>query len=142
MKLPAEFKIVALRECPLPDAMQLCDTPDKAVEYWLTHIATSPLFNPECECFGVLLLNTRRKVRGHNLVTIGTMDTLLVHAREVFRVAIMGGSHAIVLMHNLCGAAHKLCYVRHRFMRSGWAPDRKARFDYGPTRFGSSHKWR
>jgi DNA repair protein RadC len=100
MKLPAEFKIVALRECPLPDAMQLCDTPDKAVEYWRTHIATSPLFNPECECFGVLLLNTRRKVRGHNLVTIGTMDTLLVHAREVFRVAIMGGSHAIVLMHN------------------------------------------
>ena len=48
----------------------------------------------------VLLLNTRRRVKGHQLVTIGTMDTVLVHPREVFRVAVVGGAAAIVLMHN------------------------------------------
>jgi len=97
---PHEFKVTALRECPTPDALQLCDTPDKAAEYWRLHVASHPHFNPECECFVVLLLNTRRKVKGHQLVAIGTQDSVLVHAREVFRVAIMAAAHAIVVMHN------------------------------------------
>jgi|GEM_PF-588935 len=95
-----EYKVVALRECPLPDDMQLCDTPEKAAEYWRATIATNPYFNPECECFVVLMLNTRRRVRGHQLVTIGTLDTLLVHPREVFRAAIIAAASAIVVMHN------------------------------------------
>jgi DNA repair protein RadC len=33
-------------------------------------------------------------------VSIGTQDTLLVHAREVFRLAIMTAANAIVLTHN------------------------------------------
>jgi DNA repair protein RadC len=57
-------------------------------------------FNPDCECFVVLLLNTRHRVKGHQLVTIGTMDTILVHSREVFRAAIIAGASAVVLMHN------------------------------------------
>src|SRR5258706_562700 len=56
-----EYKIVALRECPLPESMLMCDTPDKAAEYWRMNVATNPYFNPECECFVVLLLNTRRR---------------------------------------------------------------------------------
>lgn len=97
---PKEFKVTALRECPVPDELLFCDTPDKAADYWRLNIATCPYFNPECECFAVLLLNTRRKVRGHQLVTIGTMDTLLVHPREVFRVAVIASTSAVVLMHN------------------------------------------
>ena len=57
-------------------------------------------FNPECECFVVLLLNTRRRVKGHQLLTIGTLDTILVHPREVFRGAIVAAAAAIVIMHN------------------------------------------
>ena len=37
---------------------------------------------------------------GHQFLTIGTLDTLLVHPREVFRLAIVAASAAIVLMHN------------------------------------------
>lgn len=99
-KLSKEYKVVALRECPLPEDMQLCDQPQKAADYWRSHIETIPYFNPDCECFVVLMLNTRRRVKGHQLVSIGTLDTILVHAREVFRVAIIAGSAAIVLMHN------------------------------------------
>jgi len=97
---PKEFKVVALRDCPTPEHMQLCDTPEQTAEYWRLHIAGSPQFNPECECFVVLLLNTRKRVKGHHLVSIGTMDTVLTHAREVFRIAITGSASAIVLMHN------------------------------------------
>lgn len=97
---PKEFKVTALRECPLPESMQICDTPDKAAEYWRLHIATAPHFNPECECFVVLFLNTRKRVKGHQLLTIGTMDTILVHPREVFRAAIVSAAASVVLMHN------------------------------------------
>lgn len=97
---PCEYKVVALRECPTPENLLLCDTPEKAAEYWRLHIRENPYFNPECECFAVLILNTRRRVKGHHLVSIGTLDTLLVHPREVFRLAIMTSAAAIILMHN------------------------------------------
>jgi antirestriction protein ArdC len=95
-----EFKVVALRDCPLPESMQLCDTPERAADYWRMHVATHPYFDSECECFVVLLLNTRRRVKGHQLISIGTMDTILIHAREVFRCAVIGSAAAVVLMHN------------------------------------------
>jgi DNA repair protein RadC len=99
-KSPKEWKLVALRDCPTPEQMQMCDTPQRAVEYWRLHVATHPYFDSERECFVVLLLNTRRRVRGHHFVSHGTLDTILVHAREVFRVAIVAAASAIVLMHN------------------------------------------
>jgi hypothetical protein len=95
-----EYKVIALRECPLPEHMQICDTPQKAVDYWQLNIATNPYHNRECECLAVLMLTTRRRVKGHQLVTIGTMDTLLVHPREIFRGAIIAAASGIVLMHN------------------------------------------
>ena len=97
---PQEWKIVSLRECPTADAMQQCETPDQAAAYWKTHIATHPYFNSECECLVVLILNTRRRIKGHYIVSIGTMDTILCHAREVFRLAIMASASAIVIAHN------------------------------------------
>lgn len=97
---PKEFKVMALRDCPVPMDMLICETPQQAVDYWRLHIATTPHFNPECECLAALLLNTRRRVKGHQLITIGTMDTVLVHPREVFRVAIVAAAAAVVMMHN------------------------------------------
>lgn len=95
-----EWKLVSLRECPLPENLQLFDTPEKAAEYWRRYIATNPYFDPERECFAVLMLNTRRRVRGHQMITIGTIDTLLVHPREVFRTAVVANAAAIICMHN------------------------------------------
>src|SRR5678816_2382428 len=51
------------------------------------------------EYFVVLFLNTRRKVKGHTLAGFGTLDSVLVTPREVFRAAIIAGSAAVVLMH-------------------------------------------
>jgi DNA repair protein RadC len=97
---PYEYKVTALRECPTPESMQLCDTPDKAADYWRLHIAGHEHFRPECECLAVLLLNTRQRVKGHHLVSIGTMDTILVHPREIFRLAIFTAASALIAMHN------------------------------------------
>src|ERR1017187_4016634 len=94
---PCEYKVTALRECPTPDTLQHCETPDKAADYWRLHIASHPHFNPDCECLAVLLLNTRRKVKGHQIVSIGTMDTILVHPREVFRLAIITTASAVIV---------------------------------------------
>lgn len=89
-----------LRECPLPYQMDLCDCPQRAADYWRRHIEGQSLHDPERECLIVLLLNTRRRVRGHQLVTVGTVDTILVHPREVYRIAIVANAAAIVVMHN------------------------------------------
>lgn len=97
---PYEYKVTALRECPTPESLQLCDTPDRVADYWRLHVPANPYFNAEAECFVVLLLNTRRRVKGHHLVSIGTLDTILVHPREVFRLAIITAAAAIVLAHN------------------------------------------
>ena len=115
---PQEWKIVSLRECPTPDTLQQCETPDQAAAYWRTHIANHPYFNPECECLVVFILNTRRRIKGHYLVSIGTMDTILCHPREVFRLAVMASAAAIIIAHNLCAQAHKLCYVTSGVMCS------------------------
>jgi DNA repair protein RadC len=97
---PKEYKLVALRECPVPMELQTCTEPQQVADYWKLHIATHPYFNPDCECLVVLLLNTRRRVKGHHLVSIGTMDTILVHPREVFSVAVTMKAASIILIHN------------------------------------------
>ena len=52
------------------------------------------------EEFHVLLLDARHCLAGSSLVTRGTADTSLVHAREVFREAVREGACAVVLVHN------------------------------------------
>jgi proteasome lid subunit RPN8/RPN11 len=96
---PKEFKVVAMRECA-PVNGNLCDTPLGAAAYWRENVEKHPYFNPEVECCVVLILTTRRHVKGHCLISTGTLDSLLVHPREVFRPAIAAAASAIVIMHN------------------------------------------
>lgn len=95
-----EYKVVSLRECPLPADMMLCDKPDTAAAYWQANIASDKRFNAEVETMVVLLLNSRRRIKAHVIIATGTMDTILIHPREIFRAAIIAGAAAIVLMHN------------------------------------------
>lgn len=97
---PKEYKVVALRDCPVPEHMQICEEPQQVADYWRMHIATHPYYRPDCECLAVLMLNTRKRVKGHELVTIGTMDTLLVDPRILFRGMVIAGAAAAVIAHN------------------------------------------
>lgn len=54
----------------------------------------------EVELFQVVLLNTRRKLIRVEKISQGTLDTILVHPREVFKYAIAANAAAVVLVHN------------------------------------------
>ncbi len=73
----------------------LLDTPDKIAD----------LLREENRCyqvehFQIILLNTRRRLVRVEQISQGTLDTLLVHPREVFKLAITANASAIVLVHN------------------------------------------
>jgi DNA repair protein RadC len=52
------------------------------------------------EEFRVLMLNTQHAVVRELVVTRGTLDTSLVHPREVFRAAVAEAASAVILVHN------------------------------------------
>jgi len=52
------------------------------------------------ETFQILLLNTRRRLIDIVKISEGTLDTILVHPREVFKSAIAVSAAAIILTHN------------------------------------------
>jgi DNA repair protein RadC len=54
----------------------------------------------DVEYFQVVLLNTRRKLLSIERISQGTLDTILVHPREVFKHAIAANAAALVLAHN------------------------------------------
>lgn len=52
------------------------------------------------EVFAVITLNTKNRMIGRHVITIGIADGSLAHPREVFRRAIMDNAVALVLVHN------------------------------------------
>jgi DNA repair protein RadC len=54
----------------------------------------------QVETFQIILLNTRHRLIHVERISQGTLDTILVHPREVFRAAIAANAAAVVLAHN------------------------------------------
>ena len=52
------------------------------------------------EAFFVITLNSKNKMIDRHMITLGIADSSIVHAREVFRAAILDGATAIILVHN------------------------------------------
>ena len=75
-------------------------TPEDLAMFWENEVKKSAWFQEDKECFVVFFLNAKNYVSGYNLVTLGLLDSSLVHPREVFRPAIIGGAAAIVVAHN------------------------------------------
>ena len=48
----------------------------------------------------VIPLNTKNIVIGYEIITSGTLDSSLVHPREIFRPAILANASGILLCHN------------------------------------------
>lgn len=58
------------------------------------------LVHEKREHFITLLLNTKNRVMKTETISIGTLDSSLVHPREVFRPAIREGASSLILAHN------------------------------------------
>lgn len=52
------------------------------------------------ETFHVLMLNAKNNLINRVMASIGILDASLVHAREVFRQAVVENAGAVVLVHN------------------------------------------
>jgi len=94
----SEFKVTRLSDA-LPSAAVL-DNPERLVDYLRPQLTASLLYRPDVENFMVVHLNTRRKAIGFEIISTGTLDTLLVHSREVFKSAILTNAAAIAIAHN------------------------------------------
>ena len=96
----SEYKLVCLREVPVPDDSCTFSRPIRARDYWLANIAWAPHFNGLVETLAVLLLDVRERIMGHCIAAVGTLTSVQTHPREVFRLAIAAGAASIVLVHN------------------------------------------
>jgi DNA repair protein RadC len=63
-------------------------------------LALEEKIDQEKEHYYVMHLDTRSQVKMVELVTIGILNSSLVHPRETFRRAVISGSAAIIIAHN------------------------------------------
>jgi len=73
----------------------ILDTPERVAD-WLRE--ANRLYN--VEQLQIILLNTRKKLIRIEQLSQGTLDSILVHPREVFKSAITANAAAVVLAHN------------------------------------------
>ncbi len=93
--LRAAFELARRLVKETPDEPPLLDSPARVADF-----LREDLRRLEVETFHVLLLNRRRRLIAAERLSQGTLDTLLVHPREVFRPAIAANAAAIVVAHN------------------------------------------
>jgi len=93
--LKAAFTLARKMATEMRAESPLLDTPERIAD--LLREESRP---QDVEQFRVVLLNTRRRLIGLETISQGTLDTLLVHPREVFKRAIAANASAVVLVHN------------------------------------------
>ncbi len=93
--LKSAFTLAQRMARELQQESPVLDTPERIADLLREE---NRLFN--VEHFQVVLLNTRRKLIRVEQVSQGTLDTILVHPREVFKSAIAANASAAVLVHN------------------------------------------
>jgi DNA repair protein RadC len=93
--LKAAFTLAQLMAKEMQAEAPLLDTPERVADLMRELVRFS-----DVERFHVLLLNTRRRLVRVDSISQGTLDTILVHPREVFRSAIAANAAAVVLVHN------------------------------------------
>lgn len=97
MKPSYEIRVQRLNETP--DAPKL-ETPETAYRYWQSVITTMPWYIPDREVCVAITLNTRYRVTGHSLISIGTLNESVLHCRDCWRAAIALSAYAIIVMHS------------------------------------------
>ena len=70
-------------------------SPSQLASYLLPQYGAAPV-----EQFGIVMLDSQHRVIRIRLVSIGSLDSTIVHPREVFREATSASAAAIVLFHN------------------------------------------
>jgi DNA repair protein RadC len=93
--LKAAFTLARKMAEELRHESPLLDTPERIAE-----LLREDHRHAQAETFQVVLLNTRRRLIKVETLSQGTLDTILVHPRDVFRAAITANAAAVVIVHN------------------------------------------
>lgn len=73
---------------------------DVAAKFWEEQVKTAAWYDAEKEHCIVIALDTKLKIKGFNLVSIGSLNEAVVHPREVFRPLVAIAAFGFVIMHN------------------------------------------
>lgn len=98
-KMTMQTVIWKFRDCsdefPILKDKEKIDCPESIYEQF------RPLFENEVrEKFVVFWLSTANKVMGFEVVSIGNLNSAIVHPREVYRGAIVASCNSIIIAHN------------------------------------------
>jgi DNA repair protein RadC len=93
--LKSAFILAERMAAELAREMPLLDTPERIADLLREE---NRFF--QVEYFQVVLVNTRRRLIRIERISQGTLDSILVHPREVFKAAITANAAALVLVHN------------------------------------------
>lgn len=92
-----EFRIQLLREVMAPG---VTDTPERVADLWDQFVPSAPWFQEDKECMILFTLNTRRRATGFHFVSMGGLDTILIHPRDIWRPAMFDNAAAVIIAHN------------------------------------------
>ena len=93
--LKAAFELSRRLSSEIRDDQPLLDTPDRIVA-----LVREEALALQHERVWLFLLDTRKRLLRRVVLTEGLLDQSLVHAREVFRPAVLANAHSLVLAHN------------------------------------------
>lgn len=91
------LNLITLKVCKeksIPYSNIQINHPTKAV-----HIIKEFISCTDREIFGVLMLNSVKKVNAIEIVSIGTLNTTIVSPREIFKGAILSNADSIIIFH-------------------------------------------
>lgn len=89
------YRVCLVREGSHPTEVRAINSPADAYSLLRTYLAGS-----DREHFVAVLADTKNKVIGINTVSVGALNTTIVHPREVFKPAILCNAASVLLAHN------------------------------------------
>ena len=89
------YRVCLVREGSHPSEVKSINSPADAYSLLRTYLDGS-----DREHFVAVLVDTKNNVIGINTVSVGALNTTVVHPREVFKPAILCNAASVLLAHN------------------------------------------
>jgi DNA repair protein RadC len=79
---------------------QLLDSPEKIYEFFRDVVSTDENFESQKEHVVVAIVNSRLRLVGYNIISVGSVNEATAHPREILRPVVIAAGYGFVMMHN------------------------------------------
>lgn len=91
------YKLKMVREDSVPYEKMLIISPENIASFaW----DAMKLHEEPEENFIIVCLNTKNKIVGVHIISIGNLNSSIVHPREIFKAAMLNNAAGIICLHN------------------------------------------